>query len=100
MSRYFSHTYCVHWARFVLSDLAVAVFGLLTAACSSETPPAENSTGDVLVHGLPLDGPNEGYEIGQAAPAFTLRLADDSTITSTEIMESGRPTFLFFWATT
>ena len=100
MVRYFSHTYRVPWAKLALSALAVAVFGLLTAACSPETPPAVNSDGEVLIHNLPLDGPTEGYAIGQTAPAFTLRLADDSTITSTETIESGRPIFLFFWATT
>ena len=100
MSRCCFHTYRVPGARLALSALAVAVLGLLVAACSSETPPAADSNGEVLVHDLPVAGPAEGYEVGQQAPEFTLRLANDSTLTSTEIVESGRPTFLFFWATT
>ena len=100
MGRYFFRTNRISWARLAVLILATAIFVVLVAACSSEPSPAADSNDEVLVHGLPLDGPAEGYDVGQRTPAFTLRLANDSTLTSAEIIESGRPTFLFFWATT
>ena len=100
MGRYFFRTSPISWVRLAVFIFSTATFVVLVAACSSGPSPAADSNDGVLVHDLPLDGPAEGYEVGQRAPAFTLRLADDSTLTSTGIIESGRPTFLFFWATT
>jgi len=40
-----------------------------------------------------------GNQVGQRVPDFTLELEDGSTTTSAELLEQGRPTFLFFWAT-
>jgi hypothetical protein len=78
----------------------VALLGLVAAACSAETPAADPLARPGYIHDLPIEAPAEGYEVGQQAPVFSLRLADDSILTSTEIIESGRPTFLYFWATT
>ncbi len=79
--------------------VALVILGLFMAGCSAEAEPRRSDTVE-SIHNLPVEAPAEGYEVGQQAPAFTLRLADDTTITSQEIIESGRPTFLFFWATT
>ncbi len=40
-----------------------------------------------------------GNQVGYRVPYFTLELEDGSTTTSAELLEQGRPTFLFFWAT-
>ena len=71
----------------------------LTPACSAETPPPTNTT-QALAHGLPLGGATVGHQIGNIVPEFTLALADGSTITSTQLVNDSRPTFLFFFAST
>ena len=83
-------------SRLAFVSLAAFMVGLL-AACSPESAPEGNATVDVI-HDLPVRGPAEGHELGQQSPEFTLRLADGETLT--QIKESDRPTFLFFWATT
>lgn len=40
-----------------------------------------------------------GNQVGYRIPDFTLELADGSTVTSSGLVEEGRPTYLFFWAT-
>ena len=40
-----------------------------------------------------------GNQPGHQIPAFTLELADGSTLTSDSLIAEGRPTYLFFWAT-
>ena len=85
-------------ARLVLASLAALAWGLATA-CSPEAQPSGSATVDVI-HDLPVQGSEEGHELGQQSPEFTLRLADGDTLTLTQIKESDRPTFLFFWATT
>lgn len=79
--------------------LLVALVVGLAPACSTESAPKGSATVDVI-HDLPVQGPAEGHELGQQSPEFTLRLADGETLTLTQIKESDRPTFLFFWATT
>ena len=85
-------------ARLALASLAALVLGLGTA-CSTAAEPEGSATVDVI-HDLPVQGPAEGHELGQQSPEFTLRLANGETLTLTQIKESDRPTFLFFWATT
>ncbi len=85
-------------SRLVLAGVAVFLVGLL-AACSQESAPESNATVDVI-HDLPVEAPAEGHEIGQQSPEFTLLLANGEVLTLTQIRESDRPTFLFFWATT
>ena len=45
------------------------------------------------------DAPDIGNQVGYQIPEFTLELADGSSITSSGMVEGGRPTYLFFWAT-
>ena len=40
-----------------------------------------------------------GNQVGYRMPDVTLELADGSTVTSESLVERGRPTYLFFWAT-
>ena len=84
--------------RLLVAVLVALVVGL-APACSTESAPESNATVDTI-HDLPVRGPLEGHELGQQSPEFTLRLANGETLTLTQIKESDRPTFLFFWATT
>ena len=40
-----------------------------------------------------------GHREGDRAPEFSMRLAGGKTLTSAELLDAGRPMFLFFWAT-
>ena len=40
-----------------------------------------------------------GNKVGDRVPDFNLELADGSSVTSASMVASGRPTYLFFWAT-
>ncbi len=44
--------------------------------------------------------PEIGNRVGSRIPDFTLELADGATVTSASLVGQGRPTFLFFFATT
>ena len=44
-------------------------------------------------------GNGTGNQVGYKIPDFTLELVDGSTVTSADLVASGRPTYLFFWAT-
>ena len=41
-----------------------------------------------------------GNQVGTLVPYFELGLADGSTVDLTDMLESGKPTFLYFWSTT
>ena len=96
-----------------LATLGLAALGLLALGCATANPPqnaeavtagarsaAETRTSPDLVHGLAMDGPEVGAEVGNRVPEFELGLADGSTITATDLVSSARPAFLFFFATT
>ena len=40
-----------------------------------------------------------GNQVGYQVPAFTMELADGSKVMTASLVEQGRPTSLFFWAT-
>ena len=42
---------------------------------------------------------NTGNQVGYQVPGFTMELADGSEVMSAGLVEQGRPTYLFFWAT-
>ena len=52
------------------------------------------------VHRIPIEGVEVGAEVGDRIPYFTLGLVEGATISSEQLMDHGRPTFLFFFATT
>ena len=75
----------------------LAAIALLAAACGSSAevaapaPPSPDTTEVVKI----------GNEVGNRLPNFELTLTDNGEkLTSTELVESGRPAFLFFFATT
>ena len=81
--------------------IAFGIGALLVAACGSpsesqpapqtSTAPAPGTTAEVKV----------GNEIGNRLPDFELTLTSNGEkLTSTALVESGRPAFLFFFATT
>ena len=45
-------------------------------------------------------GPEPGHQVGNRIPDFTLELADGRAVAAADLIAAGRPTFLFFWATT
>lgn len=78
--------------------VALAIGALLVSACgSSESEsvrtelPAPEASAEVRV----------GSDIGNRLPDFDLTLTSNGEkLTSTSLVESGRPAFLFFFATT
>ena len=82
--------------RFIVTVLGIGA--LLAAACgsSSESAPAA---------ALPTPDTSTrvkvGSDIGNRLPDFELTLTSNGEkLTSTDLVESGRPAFLFFFATT
>ena len=77
--------------------VALAIASLLAAACGSSPDPAPaaaptpETSAKVRV----------GSDIGNRLPDFELTLTSNGEkLTSTSLVESGRPAFLFFFATT
>ncbi len=79
---------------------ALAIGALVAAACGSSEPqpaptaqsaPSQETSAKVKV----------GSDIGNRLPDFELTLTSNGEkLTSTGLVESGRPAFLFFFATT
>ena len=81
--------------RFILTALGIGT--LLAAACgpSSESAPAALPTPEASTE------VRVGSDIGDRLPDFELTLTSNGEkLTSTDLVESGRPAFLFFFATT
>ena len=61
----------------------------------------QDKTGPGYIHNLPIRiEADVGYQVGKYVPEFSPELIDSQTITATSLVTEGRPTFLFFWATT
>ncbi len=52
-----------------------------------------------IVESFPLSS-SDGAQVGSRIPGFTLELFEGRVVTSDELVAEGKPTFLFFWATT
>lgn len=88
----------------VVVPLAGMSFSLYLARTGDDEPVAQE--GDtrqegeyVLSAGDFPESLDTGNQIGYRIPDFTLALADGSTVTSESLVEEGKPTYLFFWAT-
>ena len=97
------------WAGRILPvlGLLVALVGLGVSIYRSVGPDAEPAAGTQPAAGIRLTGADfpaavaePGSEVGYRIPDFTLELADGSRVTAAELVARGKPTFLFFWATT
>ena len=96
-------------ARSLAAALAVA---LLVGACgTSSAPPATEVTetvksvapvvsADVSSPAVASSLPDPGFEVGSRIPDFTLELVDGERVSSESLLAEGKPTFLFFFATT
>ena len=63
---------------------------------STETPAADEYVLTAADFPEVLD---TGNQVGYRMPDVTLELYDGTTVTSASLVEQGRPTYLFFWAT-
>ena len=82
-----------------VAGLAVSVY-LSTDQATATPETFEGESGYVLTGAdFPTPATDTGNQVGYRVPDFTLTLADGSAVTSTGLVESGQPTFLFFWAT-
>ena len=63
---------------------------------SSETPAADDY---VLTAADFPEVQDTGNQVGYRIPDFTMELYDGTNVTSASLVEQGRPTYLFFWAT-
>ena len=75
----------------------LASTGYSLSFASPGDPPKE---GEYVLSASDFPEPSQtGNQVGYQVPEFTLVLEDGSTITSASLVEEGRPTYLFFWAT-
>ena len=109
--------------RTLLTLTLLVIVGLVAVGCETNAPsqgpdtagapPAQESqtaadsalsqdkTGPGYIHNLPIGTEADiGYQVGEYIPEFSLGLVDGQTVTATSQVTGGRPTFLFFWATT
>ena len=78
--------------------VALAIGALLAAACGS---PSESAPAAALPTPETSAKVGVGSDIGNRLPDFELTLTSNGEkLTSTDLVESGRPAFLFFFATT
>ena len=77
--------YVVSFSKFLWVLLALLTLPLaLSLGCGAGDNPAQSA------------GPATGSEEGKRIVPFSLRLADGTIVTSTEILDRNRPTFLLF----
>ena len=71
--------------------LAVALLFVLGCGSASQPAPgaAQASDGQAL--------PAVGNQVGQRIVPFSLRLGDGSIVTSADLLDQKRPTFLIYW---
>ena len=87
--------------------LLIALAGLgVSIYLSMDDSPVPGDTGPVpaaatlTAADFPAAIPAPGHQVGNRIPDFTLELADGRAVTAADLIAAGRPTFLFFWATT
>ncbi len=85
-----------------IAGMAFSVY--LSTSGASWSPFGKQPSGDESEYVLtsedfPTADLNIGNQVGSQIPDFTLELADGTTLTSAGLVEEGRPTYLFFWAT-
>ncbi len=82
----------------VLAALAIGVLFVAACGSSSESEPAQAPAAPGTETTIEV---RVGNEVGNRLPNFELTLTSNGEkLTSTSLIESGRPAFLFFFATT
>lgn len=87
--------------------LLIALAGLGVSIYLAMDKSPESTDGGPVPAAIPLTAsdfpsalPEPGHRVGNRIPDFTLELADGRTVAAADLIAAGRPTFLFFWATT
>ena len=87
--------------------LLIALAGLGVSIYLSMDKSPESAEGGPAPAAIPLTAadfpaaaPEPGHRVGNRIPDFTLELADGRAVAAADLIAAGRPTFLFFWATT
>lgn len=81
---------------FAVSIYLAASGNSLTIFSSNDSPASE----PYVLTATDFPGTSDtGNQVGYQVPAFTMELADGSEVMSAGLVEQGRPTYLFFWAT-
>lgn len=100
------------WSSRILPALGllIALAGLGVSVYLSVSQPREPAAGaaanpaaagDILTGAdFPAADAEPGHQIGYRVPDFALELADGGAVTAADLVAQGKPTFLFFWATT
>ena len=98
-----------------VSALAVAAalaLALLVGACGASSAPSATEmtetvktinpvvSADVSLPAVESSLPDAGNKVGSRIPDFTLELVDGERVSSESLLAEGKPTFLFFFATT
>ena len=80
--------------------LAFSVYFARTGSTAPQTPAGNTTQGEpyVLTAADFPESLDTGNQVGYRIPDFTLEL-DGTSVTSEGLVEKGRPTYLFFWAT-
>ena len=75
--------------------------GSAPAAQTAESPAAARRTiPDASANGVPeVEAVEVGYEVGLRAPEFGMSLLDGSRVTTSGIIDEGKPVLLYFHAT-
>ena len=79
------------WALLVPLILVSAL--AFTLGCGSSSKPVQSSSA-VSTTGSSV---SVGNRVGSRVPSFTISLLDGGTVSSDELVNQGRPTFLFFF---
>jgi hypothetical protein len=78
-----------------LRQIAAILTGIIgiVLSCTASTPAAPPAAAPAPVQ------VSIGHEVGDRIPSFEMGLADGSVVASAELLNEGRPVFLFFMAT-
>ena len=86
-----------------LAGLGVSVYLSVSQPGEPAAGAAANPAGGVILTGSDFPAAAAaapGHQVGYRIPDFALELADGGAVTAADLVAQGKPTFLFFWATT
>ena len=83
-----------------LAGLGVSIYLSMDKSAESADAGPVPAAAPLTAADFPAAGPEPGHQVGNRIPDFTLELADGRAVAAADLIAAGRPTFLFFWATT